>query len=236
MGPAAIDSPFDAQHDGGLLYSGTIRTPMNTPLLTPAPASTPAVRRAWIAPLILGASLMLPGCAALQNLRAVGAEAAPAPTASTSGSAGDAAAAPAPTDVVTQVPPTAIPQAVLEATPPPTPVGLVLEPGVYRCELERSVGVKSLTRDGQTMELRWNRKEYAMHAVEARSGALRYENREAGLAWITIVGKSLLLDTRQGQQLANECKYAIGVAYENMDPPAPTKTATRSPRKATAKK
>ena len=191
--------------------------------------------RAWFTPLILSAALVLPGCATLENWRQgptgeSPAATAPAPEAG-SATAGAPAASPSATDVVTQVPPSSLPSAVLEASPPPTPVGLVLEPGVYHCELGRSVGVKSLTRDGQTMELKWNRKEYTMAAVEARSGALRYEDTQAGLAWITIVGKSLLLDVRKGAQLANECKYAIGVAIEDMDPAPPVKTANRK-RKA----
>ena len=38
-----------------------------------------------------------------------------------------------------------------------------------------------------------------------RIGALRYEDDASGLVWIVIVGKSMLLDTRQGKQLANDC-------------------------------
>jgi hypothetical protein len=35
---------------------------------------------------------------------------------------------------------------------------------------------------------------------------MRFEDKVSGLAWITIVDKSLLLDTRSGQQLANDCR------------------------------
>ena len=37
-------------------------------------------------------------------------------------------------------------------------------------------------------------------------GALRFEDKASGLTWITITGKSMLLDTRQGRQLANDCR------------------------------
>ncbi len=45
-----------------------------------------------------------------------------------------------------------------------------------------------------------------MHAVGARSGALRYEDSQSGLVWLVIATKSMLLDTKHGRQLANECK------------------------------
>jgi hypothetical protein len=45
-----------------------------------------------------------------------------------------------------------------------------------------------------------------MKAVNTQSGALRYEDGASGLVWIVITDKSMLLDTRQGKQLANECR------------------------------
>jgi hypothetical protein len=45
-----------------------------------------------------------------------------------------------------------------------------------------------------------------MQAVGARSGALRYEDPKSGLVWLVIPSKSMLLDTKKGRQLANECK------------------------------
>ncbi len=45
-----------------------------------------------------------------------------------------------------------------------------------------------------------------MKAVHARSGALRYEDDKSGIVWLIIAGKSMLLDTKHGRQLANECR------------------------------
>ena len=77
--------------------------------------------------------------------------------------------------------------------------------GHYRCELNRSVHVRHVTPDLQSAVLQWNRKDYTLRAVEARTGALRYEDPQSGLVWITITGKSMLLDSKHGKQLANEC-------------------------------
>lgn len=80
-----------------------------------------------------------------------------------------------------------------------------MKKGVYRCELNRRVRVTKVSTDQTLAVLRWRKKNYTMRAVTARSGALRYEHK-SGLTWITVVGKSMLLDTRRGKQLANECR------------------------------
>jgi Membrane-bound lysozyme-inhibitor of c-type lysozyme len=78
--------------------------------------------------------------------------------------------------------------------------------GAYRCELGKQVQVRAVSADLQTAHLNWNQRDYTMRAVTTRSGALRYEDADSGLVWLMIPGKSMLLDTRQGQRLANECR------------------------------
>lgn len=86
------------------------------------------------------------------------------------------------------------------------PHGIPFPAGVYKCELNRSVQIRSVASDQQTAVLRWDKKDYTLKAVQALSGALRYEDPGSGLVWLVIVGKSMLLDTKQGKQLANECR------------------------------
>lgn len=86
------------------------------------------------------------------------------------------------------------------------PHGFALPTGTYRCDLNRSVDISQVSTDMQSAVIRFDKKEYRMHAVAARSGALRYEDANSGLVWLVIVGKSMLLDTRHGRQLANDCK------------------------------
>lgn len=98
------------------------------------------------------------------------------------------------------------PSPQLHFRPPEHPVKLEFKPGTYRCELKREVHVTQVSDDGRSAVLRFNKKEYPVKAVEARTGALRYEDAASGLVWLVIVGKSMLLDTRKGEQLANECR------------------------------
>lgn len=86
------------------------------------------------------------------------------------------------------------------------PYGFPFPPGIYRCELERSVDVTQVAADLKTAVVQWDKQTYTLHAVGARTGALRYEDAASGLVWLVIAGKSMLLDTKTGKQLANECR------------------------------
>ncbi len=81
-----------------------------------------------------------------------------------------------------------------------------MSPGVYRCELNRQVHVRHVSHDQRSAVLTWNKRDYQLQAVSTQSGAMRFEDKVSGLAWISIVDKSLLLDTRTGKQLANDCR------------------------------
>ena len=105
-----------------------------------------------------------------------------------------------------EVQPTAPPKAAPPGPPFEAGGSLSLEPGLYRCELNRRVVVRRIAPDGQSMVINWLGKDATLQAVRARTGALRFESVQAGMVWIVIVGKSMLLDSRAGRTLANECK------------------------------
>ncbi len=92
------------------------------------------------------------------------------------------------------------------ANPGFNPHGIPFAAGVYKCELNRSVHIRSVAPDMRSAVISWNKKDYVLNAVNALSGALRYEDAGSGLVWLIIVGKSMLLDIKNGKQLANECR------------------------------
>jgi hypothetical protein len=104
-----------------------------------------------------------------------------------------------PADDATQAAPARVPEGF-------NPYRIAFAPGAYRCELGRSVQVRSVSADLRTTVLRWGPDEYTLRAVDARSGALRYEDPAAGLSWIVLRDRAMLLDTRAGQRLANACR------------------------------
>jgi hypothetical protein len=92
------------------------------------------------------------------------------------------------------------------AAPGADPHRIGFKAGPYRCELGRSVDVRQVSADRRTAVLTWQRRDYTLHAVGTDSGALRYEDRGSGLVWLMIHRKAMLLDAKEGQRLANECR------------------------------
>ncbi|MBU6270824.1 MAG: hypothetical protein KGQ67_05930 [Betaproteobacteria bacterium] len=161
----------------------------------PAPGIRPGARAGrWLALLALS------GLAACASTPRPSPPVAPPP-------APAVATAPAAPPVVTPAAP-AMPVEPPAPAPPvePAVVPLAIEPGLYRCELGRRVIVRRISPDGRNLVIGWQGKDWPLDAVEARTGARRFENTRAGLVWLVIVGKSMLLDARAGRTLANECR------------------------------
>jgi membrane-bound inhibitor of C-type lysozyme len=75
----------------------------------------------------------------------------------------------------------------------------------YKCELNDTLTIYSLKDDDNRAALRWKNKLYGLKRVATTTGADRFENRKAGLVWIGIPTKGMLLDSIRGQQLTNDC-------------------------------
>jgi hypothetical protein len=75
--------------------------------------------------------------------------------------------------------------------------------GNFYCELGNRV---DLAGAGSDVKLTWKGRSYPMTTVSTTTGAVRLEDKASGLVWIQIPAKSMLLNSRLGQQLANECK------------------------------
>lgn len=76
----------------------------------------------------------------------------------------------------------------------------------YNCEQGHKITVYRHANDEQNVAMLWNKKLYQMNRVNTESGAERLEQPGAGLLFIGIPAKAMLLDSKKGRQLANECK------------------------------
>jgi hypothetical protein len=128
----------------------------------------------------------------------------PAPTAQTGGVPGTSSGAPVNAPV--SDPLLARSAAPAGETPEPPVVTLKAKAGLFECASKASVQVKSVAADANSMVMKWGQKDFTLRGGHTPSGALRYEDARAGLAWIIIVGKAMLLDTKAGRPLANDCK------------------------------
>lgn len=76
----------------------------------------------------------------------------------------------------------------------------------YQCELGNKLTIFTNAEDDKHIALRWGKTLHRLTRMPTTTGANRFENRKYGLLWIGIPAKGILLDSRKGQQLANECK------------------------------
>ncbi|EIJ48080.1 hypothetical protein GWL_23220 [Herbaspirillum sp. GW103] len=78
----------------------------------------------------------------------------------------------------------------------------------FQCEMGQKLTIWKNEADDKHIAIRWNKRIHRLTRVATTTGANRFENHKMGLVWIGIPAKGLLLDSKKGQQLANECKNA----------------------------
>lgn len=76
----------------------------------------------------------------------------------------------------------------------------------FDCELGNKITLYKNDADDSHIALRWKKRLMRLTRVGTTTGAQRFENKLLGLVWIGIPAKSMLLDSKGGHQLANECR------------------------------
>ena len=78
----------------------------------------------------------------------------------------------------------------------------------YSCDHGQKITLYRNSGDPDFIAMRWQKHSMRMRRVTTSTGAERFENRRHGMLWIGIPSKGMLLDSKKGQQLANECRNA----------------------------
>lgn len=76
----------------------------------------------------------------------------------------------------------------------------------YDCELGNKLTIYQKPENSQQIALQWKKRMHHMSRMQTSTGAERFENADSGLVWIGIPAKGMLLDSKKGRQLANECR------------------------------
>jgi len=76
----------------------------------------------------------------------------------------------------------------------------------FHCEMGQKLTIYIKDADDRHIAIRWNKRIHRLTRVTTTTGVNRLENRKVGLVWIGIPAKSILLDSKKGRQLANECR------------------------------
>ena len=95
--------------------------------------------------------------------------------------------------------------------------------GTMPCELGQSVVLAADPGAMGYFNLRIGRARYRVAPELTTTGAIRLEDKGAGIVWLQLANKSMLMNQRLGRRLADECKSAAQkvVAEEmRLNPPA----------------
>jgi len=90
----------------------------------------------------------------------------------------------------------------------------------YQCEMGAKITVYTNAGDDQHIALKWGKRIHRLTRVTTETGANRFENHHYGLVWLDIPTKGILLDSKTGHQLANDCKSPEQMAPKTSDAPA----------------
>jgi len=99
----------------------------------------------------------------------------------------------------------------------------------YVCELGNKLTILANNADDQHLALRWKNRLIRLERIGTTTGAMRFESKKRGLIWIGIPAKGILLDSRRGQQLANECKSPEQLAMRASAPSGSGLLAPQAP-------
>ena len=125
---------------------------------------------------------------------------------------------------------------VVELSPEQLAIANRVALGKMPCELAAHVSVKPDARGTGRFILEMGRQKYSMVPVPTLTGAIRLEDAVAGVVWLQLSNKSMLMSQKLGKRLADDCASAdqLIVAKELVSNPAPSLLDAPVPLQAVA--
>ena len=84
-------------------------------------------------------------------------------------------------------------------------IAKTIQTGEIPCELGAHVTVTADEKNPGFFRVSSGKQHYYMHPVESRTGAVRMEDNRAGAMWLQLGNKSMLMNQKLGQRVADEC-------------------------------
>ncbi len=101
----------------------------------------------------------------------------------------------------------AAPLVLPDATPDQLAASQMAHYGEYLCEFDQKLSVSVHKAVGGYIDVAFKGRSYVMKPVLSSTGALRLEDVTGRTLMIQIASKSMLMDTKAGQRLVDECVH-----------------------------
>jgi hypothetical protein len=109
-----------------------------------------------------------------------------------------------------------------------TPVELAIAERVYQgklpCELGASVSLAADVKSPGYFDVQVKNQKFRMFPVATTTGAIRLEDRRNGVVWLQLANKSMLMNQKLGQRLADACmspdQVAMAETFTRNPPPS----------------
>ena len=79
--------------------------------------------------------------------------------------------------------------------------------GQSRCEFDQSVNVAAVPGQKGWFNVEYKGKSYLMAPEATTTGAVRLEDKKNGMMWLQIANKSMLMNSRIGQRMVDNCVH-----------------------------
>ena len=80
--------------------------------------------------------------------------------------------------------------------------------GNAQCEMNQQVSVHAIEGKPGHFKVSFKNASYTMVPEETTTGAVRLEDKHAGVVWVQIPAKSMLLNAKAGQRMVNDCRQS----------------------------
>ena len=109
--------------------------------------------------------------------------------------------------------------------------------GDASCEFNQTVAVTPVSGRPAHFHVAYKKATYTMVPEETTTGAVRLEDKKAGMLWLQIPSKSMLMNTKIGQRVVDDCTHseqraamaAVEAAAVAASAPAATAPAASAP-------
>lgn len=79
--------------------------------------------------------------------------------------------------------------------------------GPQECEFNQTVSVDGAPEKAGYFSITFKGKKYLLAPEPTTTGAVRLEDKKAGIVWLQIANKSMMMNSRIGQRMVDECVH-----------------------------